>query len=306
MSNSFFRRNLTNHILAALLALVLWSYVETADLAARTDVSKTFSDVALEMRNVAADLHIVSAVPDRVAVTVRGLPGEVDQLTRDSVLAYIDLANAGEGSGQYVVKVDAPQGVSSSAKPSRLEVKLERVIAVDLSLQTVGDQVVQDDQLVIASLRSQFVHVSGTRSQIERVARAVVQTDWSKADSGVRLSLPVQLLDSSGQEVSGLTIEPGAVEAVVSRYPGKTVGIAATTQGELPSGVELTGVTINPSVVTLYAAPDVLAGLEQITLAPIDLSGLTANATVSLPLALPEGVLKASATDVQVTVQVKP
>lgn len=306
MRNSFSRRNLTYHLLAALLALVLWSYVKTAALVTPSDVSKSFSDVALETRNLAPDLQITNTVPQTVTVTVRGTSALVDQVTRESLAAYIDLEAASEGSGQYAVRISAPQGVSVSASPSRLEVWLEQVLTVDWGVQAAGDLVIADDQLLVANLNPQFVRISGIRSQIERLSKAVVQTNWTGAASGTPLSLPVQALDSTGQEVKGLRIQPAVIQAEVIRYPGKTVNVVVTTAGQLPAGLQLTTVQPTPSAVTLYGPADVLAAVQTVGPAPINLDSLTANATVSLPLQLPTGVLAASSSQVQVTVQVKP
>lgn len=306
MRNNFLRHNLTYHILAALLALALWSYVKTADLASRTDVSKAFSDVALEVRNIATNLQVTSAMPQTITVTIRGLPSAAEQATRQNISAYVDLQNAAEGTGQYAIKVVSPQGLSAIASPSRLEVKLEQVLTVDVGLQTIGDRVVQNDHLLVAGVNPQFVHVTAVRSQLERVVKATVQTDWVRATTGARLSLPVQLLDAGGQEIKGLRIEPSVVEAIVNRFAGKTVDVTVPTEGQLPVGYQLVGVQASPESITLFGPPGILANLQSVSPAPISLNGLTANATISLALVLPDGVLAATTTQVQVTVQIKP
>lgn len=306
MRNNLFRHNLTNHILAALLALLLWLYVATADLAAPTDVSKAFSDVALEVRNIAGGLVVTNDLRSAVTVTVRGAASLTDQMTKDSISAYLDLSNAAAGSGQYTVKVVVPQGLSAIASPSRLEVTLEQVLTVDVNLQSIGDRVVQNGQLLVADLSPQFVKVTGRRSLVERVQKAVVQTNWSQATTGARLSLPVQLVDAGGQEIEGLQVEPNVVQATVNRYAGKQVPVTVPTQGQLPSDHQLGDITVSPESVIVYAPQSVLDELQSISPAAIDLSGITDSATINTSLVLPQGVLAVEQTEVQVLVQVRP
>ncbi len=42
MGDKLFRQNLTFHVLAIVLAIVLWSYVKTADFTSRPETSVTF------------------------------------------------------------------------------------------------------------------------------------------------------------------------------------------------------------------------------------------------------------------------
>lgn len=306
MRNNPFRHNLTNHVLAALLALLLWSYVKTADVVSSTDVSKAFSDVVLEVRNVDASLRVINALPQTITVTVRGPVSEIEKVTRETLLAYLDLSNAKAGTGQYVVKLVAPFNLSATASPARLEVETEKLLAVDVNLQASGDRTIQNDQLLVAELSTTFVRISGVQSQVERVRQAVVRTNWQQAQPGARLSLPVSLLDANGQKIVGLEVTPGVVETIVHHYAGKRLGVVVPTEGELAVGLHLAEILPQPAEVIAYGPAEELAELDSLSTSPIDLSGVTASGKRDLELLLPQGVLALSDQEVAVQVLIQP
>jgi len=306
MRNNPFRHNLTNHLLAALLAILLWSYVKTADVVSPSDVSRAYSDVALEVRNVAANLQVTNALPQTITVTIRGAVSEVDKVTRENLLAYLDLSNARAGTGQYVVKLGVPANVSATASPARLEVHLERLMAVDVNLQPAGDRIILGDQLLVAEPSATFVRISGVESQVERVRQAVVRTNWQQTAPGDKLNLPVTLLDANGQEVAGLEATPNVIETTVHRYAGKQLQVVVPTDGELAANLRLVSITPEPATVIAYGPAEFLSATETVSTTAIDLSGIRASGRRDLDLVLPEGVLALSSEAVSVRIQTEP
>ncbi len=306
MQNDLFRHNITSHILAAALAILLWSYVKTANLAAPVEVSKAFADVLLEVRNVATDLQVINDLPKTVTVTIRGLPGETEAVTKEAVAAYLDLSTARAGTGQYAVSLVVPVGFTATSSPSRLEVQLEQLLTVDVGLRVEGDRVIHNQQLLIAESPVNYVRVTGIRSQVERVREAFVQTNWQQVQDGAQLSLPVILRDVAGQEIAATQVNPGAVEVTLHRYNGRQLPIMVDTKGELAPGWQSVEFTLLPEQITVYGRPESLESLELISTAAIDLSQLTEDSELTLALLFPEGVLAASEEQVKVQVSLTP
>ncbi len=306
MRNNPFRHNLTNHVLAALLAILLWSYVKTADVVSPSDVSRAYSDVALEVRNVAASLQVTNALPQTITVTIRGAVNEVDKVTRENLIAYLDLSNARAGAGQYVVKLGVPANISATASPARLEVHLERLMAVDVNLQPAGDLIIEGGQLLVAEPASTFVRISGVESQVERVRQAVVRTNWQETQPGASLSLPVTLLDANGQEITGLETTPNVIETTVHRYAGRQLQVVVPTEGELAANLRLVAITPEPAVVIAYGPVEFLDTIEAVSTTAVNLSGIRASGKRDLDLVMPEGVLALSSEVVSVRIQTEP
>lgn len=298
--NKLFKQNITLHVLAILLSIVLWSYVKTADFTARPETSVTWDSIPLEVRDIPSGLVLTNELPTTVSVVLRGSDSVVDQVLKENLLAYVSLSGANEGVGQYAVKVIHPQGLAATPTPARVEVRLERELTADFDLRIDGLE--RDDQsyYLTATPSPNFVKVTGLRSQFERVQQAQVVINQASIRESGRLRLPVRLLDARGQEVTGLLIEPGVVDVDVVRLPGKLLPVVPDLSGQLPEGYTLQESRIEPEAVYVYGTEEVLAGLEQIVTEPISLEEITADTTLSVQLVVPSQAVGSSVDQVQV------
>ena len=298
--NKLFKQNITLHVLAILLSIVLWSYVKTADFTARPETSVTWDSIPLEVRDIPSGLVLTNELPTTVSVVLRGSDSVVDQVLKENLLAYVSLSGANEGVGQYAVKVIHPQGLAATPTPARVEVRLERELTADFDLRIDGLE--RDDQsyYLTATPSPSFVKVTGLRSQFERVQQAQVVINQASIRESGRLRLPVRLLDARGQEVTGLLIEPGVVDVDVVRLPGKLLPVVPDFSGQLPEGYTLQEGRIEPEAVYVYGTEEVLAGLEQIVTEPISLEEITADTTLSVQLVVPSQAVGSSVDQVQV------
>jgi len=303
--NKLFQQNVTLHVLAFLLAIVLWSYVKTADVTARPETSVTWDNVPLEVRDIPAGLVLTNELPTTVSVVLRGSDSVVNQVLRENLLAYVSLSGANEGVGQYAVKVIHPQGLNATPTPGRVEVRLERELSADFDLRIEGLEKEDPSYYLTATSNPSFVTVTGLRSQFERVQQAQVVINAASIRESGRLRLPVRLLDARGQEVTGLLVEPGVVDVDVVRLPGKLLSVVADFSGHLPDGYTLQESRIEPTTVYVYGSDEVLAGLEQIATEPISLEEINANTTLPVKLVLPSGVVGSSVDQVQVQLVIK-
>ncbi|NLW16385.1 MAG: hypothetical protein GX033_01805 [Firmicutes bacterium] len=298
--NKLFRQNITLHVLAALLAIVLWSYVKTADFSARPETSVTIDEVPLEVRDIPTGLVLINELPATVSVVLRGSDSVVNQVLKENLLAYVSLSGANEGVGQYAVKVIHPQGLSATPNPGRVEVRLERELTADFEIKLEGLEPSDPSYYLTATPDPNFVRVTGLRSQFERVQQAQVMINQASIRESGKLQLPVKLLDSRGQEVTGLLVEPGVIEVDIVRLPGKLLPVVADLTDQLPEGYQLQGIQVEPESVYVYAPTDVLAALEQIVTQSISLEDITADTTLSVPLILPTGAVGSSIDKVEV------
>lgn len=304
MGNKLFRQNVTLHVLAILLAIALWSYVKTADFSARPETSVTWDSIPLEIRDIPAGLHLTNEPPQTVSVVLRGSDSVVGQVLKENLLAYVSLSEAGEGVGQYAVKVIHPQGLNATPTPGRIEIRLERELTADFDLKIEGLEQSDPSYHISVTANPTFVKVTGLRSQFERVQQAQVTINQASIKQSGRLQLPVKLLDNRGKEVAGLVIEPGVVEVDVVRLPGKLVPVVVDFSGQLPDGYRLEASQVEPDAVHVYATAEVLETLDQITTEPLSLEGVTADTSLSVRLVLPGSVAVSSQTEVQVRLKI--
>lgn len=306
MKNRWHSENLTLHILAALLAVVLWSFVKTADLPTRADSSQTLSNIPLEVRDIPSGLQVTNELPTAVSVTLRGATTTLEQVSRDQLVAYISLAEASEGTGQFAVKVANPEGLSATAHPSRVEVRLEQVLSADFTVKPliIGGA---EDRYAYVALKSASVKVTGVRSQLTSVSQAVVLVDLQGVNVGDKLDLqlPVRLRDAAGQELKQLVVDPGTVQATVQLFSGKKVAVEPVFRGDVAEGFRLDSWRVEPESVIVYGSAASLESLQSIQTRPVDLTGINTNTAITVELVLPTGIVAVQPTGVELSLQVK-
>jgi YbbR domain-containing protein len=86
----------------------------------------------------------------------------------------------------------------------------------------------------------------------------------------------------------------------------RDVAVTARLTGQVASGYRISGITVDPPVVTVYGAPEVISRIPgYLETAPLDLENTKESLEVRLPLVAPEGVsllMKEPVVVVRVTV----
>jgi YbbR domain-containing protein len=152
------------------------------------------------------------------------------------------------------------------------------------------------------------VRVSGAASQVARIAAVYATVRFGDAVTDLVVSVQPTAVDASAAPIEGLTADPAVVQVTVPVLPTattRTVPVVPTVRGVVASGYWITRVTIDPSVVTVRGEAAALGAIDQVTTAPIDVSGLTAERSFQVALQLPaENTSLIKATQATVTVSV--
>jgi len=123
-------------------------------------------------------------------------------------------------------------------------------------------------------------------------------------------SVQPRAVDASGGTIDGLTVDPAVVQLTVPVLPTattRTVPVVPAVRGAVATGYWITRVTSDPTVVTVRGEGAVLSTIDQITTAPIDVSGLGADRTFLVALLLPaDGISIVKAAQATVTVSIAP
>jgi YbbR domain-containing protein len=307
----WFVRNLGTLLLAFLLAFAVWiSAVVTAD----PNEQYTFRPVAIEQIGLSPDLLLGNEIPAQVRVTLKAPRSIWTKLNDnpDLVRAWIDLSGLVSGEHTLTVKihVDASPVHFVSIEPAEIQVNLENLVQHEYTIQ-----VIEKGQLPLgykkgsAQVEPGKVLVSGSESQMSRVAEARVIQDISGATETISRELPIVILDKDGEVLTDLKVMPKEViiSQQISLLGGfKNVVVKVVTTGQVAEGYRLTNISVSPPNVTLFSDnPQLINGVPGfVETLPVDLTGLNDDIELSVDLNLPEGIVLIREPDVLVQVSV--
>jgi YbbR domain-containing protein len=148
------------------------------------------------------------------------------------------------------------------------------------------------------------VEAQGPESRLQLVTRALARVRIDP--SGIDVSEQVDLVpvDANGEPVSAVELSPASASVqieVSTAETSRTVPVVPDLEGNPPPGLILASVTSDPATVTVFGPPDVLADLASVSTEPVDLSTVTADATIDVGLVLPDGTRLADGSEATVS-----
>ncbi len=282
---------------SALLALAAWAFVvEQANPAQRVRID----GIPLRVTDGPASLALVSSPPASVSAVIQTLASDRPGLRANSFQASVSLRDLSPGLHHLPVQITS--GVSQvrilTVDPPTLDLELAAVIS-----QTVPVMVSLPDQqhlspaykLVGAPLPSpNQVRVVGPDALVAQVNRVEATVFLANSGTSFLEVRPLRAVDQSGQEVSGVSLDPDKVLVRVpiqQRMNARDVGVRVLTSGVPPAGYWLSNLSVSPDHVTLQGEPgrlDKLGGF--VDTLPINVSQASGNLQVQIPLDLPPEV----------------
>lgn len=285
-------------------AFLLWLLVIVVE---DPEAEKSFYDIPVRLVNteVLEENGMVYEVLDRTdnvrSVTVTAPKTVRDELISGDIVAEADFskltaANTVEIYFYSMRYNDRISNISGSNEILKLNIEEKKTKRLTLGLTTTGT--VEEGYIVNElSADQNRVEVSGPASVISRVATASATVDVADSNSSISTYANVVLYDAEGEiiETDHLSISVKSVLVHVDILACKTVPVRYSTMGTPAPGYLLAGVVVgNPERIMIAGEPDVLAGIQAITVPQevLDITGRSEDLTASLNLAeyLPEGI----------------
>ena len=125
MLESFLRSQNFARLLALILAVILWLFVQGDDITRPAVTEQEFRDISLEVVAVEEGV-VVKDMPSTVALTLKGSRSALARVNSRDVTAYVDLEGKGPGEHRLPVRVRSPADLDVvSLVPSRVSVIVE-------------------------------------------------------------------------------------------------------------------------------------------------------------------------------------
>lgn len=309
-------RNPFLKLLSLVFAIILWAMVMSQT---NPDRTKVVYDVPLEIRGLtelnARGLSLATEsdeLPSTVDVHLEVPMNDLSRATTDNVHATIDLSRI-TTTGDYSLQVNLTTvyGEATSSSVSSVDVVVESLTTSVVPVQVTTTGTLSENYRLgsIVATPSQF-QITGPETDVNRVAAAVVEVDLTNLTADFNRSVVYTLVDENGQAVESANITStigNSVSVSIPVYPIKEVPITyeSSTTGLLRDGFYLEGIEVAPSTVRIAAPQAVLDEIDSVQVSTIDLEGVSASFTTTLPLKLSGEVVWSSVSEVDVVVRVR-
>lgn len=297
-------KNLGLKLLSIVIAVVLWFVVVMTNNPKDT---KTFSNIEVKLVNVEllekeGKMYEILENTNRVRVTVEMPRNQMGELSEEDIVAEADMSKLTEINtvpiNYYVLNNDLNvSGVTGNRDVVRLKVEDKAEKWVNVYTEPIGE-VAEGFMLDTVYRNPNRLLVSGPKSVVEKIDKAVVELDVSNATSNVIVNLEPTFYDVEGNvvEVSpSLTKNEDTVNVEAQVLAYKDVPIGWSYMGIPAEGYLVTGATsCDPSTVRVAGTLQALRNVNRITIPreDLDISGATEDYTenVNLRKYLPDNV----------------
>lgn len=309
--------NLSLKLLSVLFAIGLWMIVVNVNDPVTT---KTFRGISVTFvnENIISDAGKVYQVldgSDSVSFTVRAKRSVIESLTPSDFKAVADFA---ERISETAVPIrvyplkneDKIQDVNLQKNTVKiaLEEQISRTISV--ALRVVGTAA-EGYTVGKADISPQEVTITGPQSLVDDIDAMEVVLDASNAKQDIESTVPGQLFDRNGDEISDGRLHCSASSFVVHArlLPTKSVDLDFSTEGSVKEGFRNTELHYTPTTVQIAGEQEALDKISTIVFpsSELNLEGADHDVvrTVDVTKYLPDDVYVVNDGDKKVTVTLK-
>jgi YbbR domain-containing protein len=296
--------------LAIVLSLAVWvNAVSTDD---PDEVHTLTIPGPVLISGLRADQVSLGGEQTTVQVTIRAPRSVWTHLQVGEIQVMADVS--AKGNGEFLVPLTAvisehPVRVDSM-EPAVIPVTVEplktRKLAVRIAL---SGQLAVGFAAGVPTLQTTSAVISGPASLVDQVAEVVAPMSITGLRSDASGTSKLVALDSGGRPVSGVTIQPVAATVMVpiAQQGGyRDLVVKAVVIGAVQNGFRLTGLTVTPSIISLFSSdPSIVLGMPgYVETEPLDITGAKADIVRSLSLRLPLGVSVVGNPGVEVRVSI--
>lgn len=156
-----------------------------------------------------------------------------------------------------------------------------------------------------ATVNPRNVTVSGPSKNIKLVDHVEVNVNITNLSSDAELKVTPEPVDSKGNLISDVKVQPGIINVTVPIRKAKSVGINVKTSGQPPSKISIKSIYSEQNYVDIVGGQSELDKVEGIDTENIDLSKITGDAEIKVKLNVPKNikVLGSDTVLVKITVQ---
>ncbi len=304
---TMFTRNIGMKLLSIVLAFFIWIIIMSIS---NPQITIVIEDIPVDRRNeeaVSKENMVYEALSgDKVTIRVKGTRSEIESLTADDFVAYVDFREIGwvnavpihvepkneELEKHMVISYQSDKVMSISLVEHQME-----LVMVEVQLENVPEEY----YAYCSSVSSKLLEVSGSKTQVESVEKLIGKVDMSNRTEDFQTNVSLYAVDDKGNVIddSKIRIAQRSVLAEIIMLPVKEVPVVIDTSGvTVAEGFGISRVEYSPKTVQIAAETSVLATVKELVI-PYSAEKLIQSQEVELEIAryLPENVYLKSETD---------
>ena len=315
----FAKNNWAMKIISLVFAFIVWCSVVAGT---NPDRIKVVNNVPLqvvgveelEAKGLCVDT-LLSEIPEEVNVSVRAGLDYHSRIDNSSVTARIDLSTVNEeGEAEIDVNCSVSVGNSTivSTDPSTVTLSIDRLATKTIPITAKIADESQDGYYVssVETINDQIT-ISGPKNKIDQVASGIAYISVSDITESKRISAPVTLVDSEGNELDGILTNEDSLYTIVEVdvLPTKDISISADSIENaiinVANNYEIYGAVATPAVITIAGEQDTIDSVTDLQFEIIDVQGADKSVVVDARLKDIDGVTYVDSQTISVYVQIR-
>ena len=304
-------------IIALLTSFAIWVYVATND---QDVITKRFDGVRVELSGEdtllsSKGFKILNLSTNPVSVTLTGPRNVVGLLESSDLAASVDvskLTQSGYTNLSYTIKFPSNTNETNISvtreNPQVISFTLSPVVEKTIPVRGSFDGNTAEGYTAESPVfEPSVITISGADALLSEVSYAWVVFGEEDISITYSTDAPFTLMDSNGNVCSstGITVSTETIRATLPILQIKDVPVRVEILDGAGATSSNTIVTIEPSIITVAGDSAVLSGLNQITVATIDLTDFSSTFTETYPIMIDNGLSNLSGnTEATVTVEI--
>ena len=282
-----------------LAALGLATILYTGFVYSGSFTDQLFPGLPIEAINQPSGAYPLTQQLGTVDVQYRVAADAPERVTADSFAVTVDLAEydmerSPELQSLPVRVTSLQQGVEVLGyQPTTVPVALDRLAERQVPVEVETGELPEGLAISAPRTSHEEVTASGPQSQLGRVDRAVARVQIFASGIDVRQpQVPLVPVDIDGREVESVELDPATIQVEIdvrAVETSKTVPIRPILSGNPADGFQVSAVTVDPVVVTIFGAPDAVEEITEVTTEPLPIGGASADLELDATLDLPDG-----------------
>jgi YbbR domain-containing protein len=254
------------------------------------------------------DNLVITGVPQTAKVTLKGpKPNLQNAKAQKEFEVYADLSKAKVGSQRVKLQIkNLSEKLTATIEPKFVEVKVQEkitkefLVTVEFNEKVVAEGFKAEPPIV----KPGKVKITGGKEDIDRISfvKAIVDTG-NNLNSTLDKSASVYAYDSKLNQLN-VSVEQETVRVTIPiKQANKKVPIEIVEKGTPPDGITIDSITLDKKEANISGSEEALKITENVRV-EVDVSSISGNTEMSLPVIIPEGIKEADPKTVKATIKV--